>query len=148
MYSTSFGPTRTLVGAFVTSPTGFGEADVVSAGAGFPGNGFEMDDRCSCATALAFAPCNAEEPTILAGWNGSYTIRKVKVKTTAITPAGAEQRHTLDQFRFSARCAKPETTVDAVKFRRQLGKPRLLVPCAKSEAEVDVSAKFRHRPSF
>jgi hypothetical protein len=68
MYSTSFDPTRTLLGAFVAGRIGFGEADAVSAGSGFPGNGFEMDDRCSMA--LAFAAGNAEDPTILAGWNG------------------------------------------------------------------------------
>ena len=67
-YSTSFGPSRTLLGTLVASPIGFGEADAVSAGAGFPGNGFEMDGRCSMA--LAFAPGNAEDPTIFAELNG------------------------------------------------------------------------------
>src|SRR4030088_2465710 len=70
MYSTSFGPTRTLLGAFVAGPIGFGKADAVSAGAGFPENGFGMDDRCSIAFALAFASGNTENPTILAGGNG------------------------------------------------------------------------------
>lgn len=68
MYSTSFVPTRTLLCAFVAGPIGFAEADAVSAGVGFPENGFEMDDRC--AAALAFAPGNAEDPTILAALNG------------------------------------------------------------------------------
>lgn len=66
--STSFGPSRTLLGALVAGPIGFGEANAVWAGAGFPENGFEMDDRCSMA--LAFATGSAEDPTIFAGLNG------------------------------------------------------------------------------
>lgn len=67
MYWTSFGPTRTLLSAFVAGATGFGEVDAVSeAGAGFPGISWGMDDGCS----MAFALGSTEGATMLAGWDG------------------------------------------------------------------------------